>query len=222
MYRPLRSEAVAWRVSTATSWRRPVRNAHRSETARPTAASVAALVSPMRNGVGNMGSVPPVISTARARSSPQPAIGKIVRRASLVMVGNLPSSLHRQGFFRRMRWGLQVVGVHVVRQDRIAGDQIRQGHGPTLPESGSGGVECRPADLAVLEKLAGEVHHGLLLGIEVGKRVLLANIVHNVVSYSGLPGRGGVSVPDEGTAHLPGHGNHDQFLQLRRQAGLVA
>src|SRR2546426_6729198 len=37
----------------------------------------------------------------------------------------------------------------------------------------------------------------LLLGIEVGKRALLANIVHDVVSYTGLPGRSGVSVPDE-------------------------
>src|SRR5688572_1092570 len=70
----------------ATSWPRPVRSVHRSETARPSAASVAAAVSPMRNDVGRMGSVPPVISTARARSSSQPAIGRIVRRASLVMV----------------------------------------------------------------------------------------------------------------------------------------
>src|SRR5262249_7806242 len=51
------------------------------------AARAAALVSLMRNGVGNIGSVPPVISTARAHSSGQPAIGKSVRRASLVMVG---------------------------------------------------------------------------------------------------------------------------------------
>src|SRR6266508_1954594 len=123
-----------------------------------------------------------------------------------------------------MHWGLQVVSVHVVRQHRIAGDQIRQGHGPTLPESGSGGIECRPADLSVLEKLAGEVHHGLLLGIEVGKRVLLAKIVHDVVSYSGLPGHGGVSVPDEGTAHLPGHRNHDQSRQRARRvkAGMTS
>jgi hypothetical protein len=40
----------------------------------------------MRNGVGRIGSVPPVISTARARSSPQPAIGNIVRRASWLIV----------------------------------------------------------------------------------------------------------------------------------------
>src|SRR5262249_41210135 len=53
-----------------------------------TAASVAALVSAMRNGVGRIGSVPPLNSTALARSSPQPAIGRIVRRASLVMVGD--------------------------------------------------------------------------------------------------------------------------------------
>ena len=39
---------------------------------------------------------------------------------------------------------------------------------------------------------------------------------------SGLPRRGGVRVPDEGAAHLPGHGDHDQLLQLLRQAGLVA
>jgi hypothetical protein len=44
----------------------------------------------MRNGVGRIGSVPPMISTARMRSSPQLAIGKIVRSASLVMVGMLP------------------------------------------------------------------------------------------------------------------------------------
>ena len=42
-YRVLRNEAVACRVSTATSWPRPVRTFHRSETARPTAASAAAL-----------------------------------------------------------------------------------------------------------------------------------------------------------------------------------
>ena len=64
-------------------------------TARPTAASAAAPVSPMRNGVGRIGSVPPVISTARARSSGQPAIGKSVRSASLVMVGTPPSSRHQ-------------------------------------------------------------------------------------------------------------------------------
>ena len=38
-------------------------------------------------GVGRIGSVPPVISTARARSSPQPATGTIVRRASVLIVG---------------------------------------------------------------------------------------------------------------------------------------
>ena len=86
-----------------------------------------------------------------------------------------------KAFSVAMRRGLQVVGVHVVRQHRVAGDQIRQGHGPALPEAGRGGVEGRPADLAVLEKLAGEVHHGLLLGIEVGQRALLANVVHDVV-----------------------------------------
>ena len=57
-----------------------MRKAHRSETARPTAASAAALVSPMRNGVAKIGSVPPAISTARARSSSPPAIGKIKKR----------------------------------------------------------------------------------------------------------------------------------------------
>src|SRR5262245_16920908 len=45
----------------------------------------------MRKGVGKMGSLPPVISTALARSSPQPAIGKIVRSASLVMVAGPPA-----------------------------------------------------------------------------------------------------------------------------------
>jgi hypothetical protein len=39
------------------------------------AASAAAPAAPMRNGVGNTGSAPPVISTSRARSSGQPAIG---------------------------------------------------------------------------------------------------------------------------------------------------
>src|SRR5262245_44671559 len=72
-------------MSTATSWRRPVRSAHSSETARPTAASAAAAVSPMRNGVGRIGSAPPVIATVRARSSRQPAIGRIVPRASWLM-----------------------------------------------------------------------------------------------------------------------------------------
>src|SRR5439155_13877539 len=57
-----------------------------SDTARPVAASAAAAVSPIRNGVGKIGSIPPVISTSPARSSGQPAIGKSVGRASLVMV----------------------------------------------------------------------------------------------------------------------------------------
>ena len=85
-------DAVAWRVSTATSWRRPVRSSHKSDTARPSAASAAALVSPMRNGVGRIGSGPPVISTPRARSSLQPGTAIIVRSASLVMIELLSAS----------------------------------------------------------------------------------------------------------------------------------
>ena len=77
------------RVDRRPSGARPVRSSHRSETARPTAASAAVAVSVMRNGVGNIGSVPPVISTSSARSSDQPAIGRRVRSASLVMLGLL-------------------------------------------------------------------------------------------------------------------------------------
>ena len=43
---------------------------------------VAAAVSAMRNGVGNKGSVPPVILTSLARSWDQPAMGMRVRKAS--------------------------------------------------------------------------------------------------------------------------------------------
>jgi hypothetical protein len=54
----------------------------------------------MRNGVGNTGSAPPVISTMRARSSGQPATGKIVRNASCAMIeisprDNRPLPRHR-------------------------------------------------------------------------------------------------------------------------------
>src|SRR5437899_3810837 len=77
------------------------------------------------------------------------------------------SRLHRQGLFGRMRRSLQVVGVHVVRQHRVAGDQIRQGHGSALPESGSGGIECRPDELAVLVTIAGEVIYGYVHHVRV-------------------------------------------------------
>src|ERR1700759_5343477 len=90
-YFPLRSEAVAWRLSIFTFWRRPVRSSHRSVAASPTAESDATAVSVMRKGVGNIGSLGPVISTSRVRSSDPPAIGKRVRRASLIMVGLLGS-----------------------------------------------------------------------------------------------------------------------------------
>src|SRR5262249_34575925 len=77
-------------------------NAHRSAGARPVAARVAAPVSLMRNGVGNIGSVPPVNSTVRARSSDQLATGKIERRASCGMVDVLPyqAKLYRRECLR--------------------------------------------------------------------------------------------------------------------------
>src|ERR1700722_5478949 len=40
----------------------------------------------MRNGVGRTGSVPPVNSTASARSAGQSALGRIVRKASCGML----------------------------------------------------------------------------------------------------------------------------------------
>ena len=101
-YRVLRSEAVACRVSTATSWPRPVRPFHRSETAKPTAASAAALASPMRNDVGSIGSASLVISTSAARCASQPAIGRMVRRNSLLMTGTLLSPI-RTGTFPLQR-----------------------------------------------------------------------------------------------------------------------
>jgi len=60
---PLRSDAVARHTSTATDWRRPVRISHRSAAASPVAARVADPATPMRNGVGRMGSVPPENAT---------------------------------------------------------------------------------------------------------------------------------------------------------------
>ena len=95
---PLRIEAVAWRVSTATSWRRPVRNSHRAEIARPTAPSAAELVSPMRNVVGKIGSVSPVNWTASAFSSGQPAMGISLRSALLVMAGTSPLFVVERSF----------------------------------------------------------------------------------------------------------------------------
>ena len=55
---------MARRVLTLTCWRRPARSSHRSDTARPTAARLAAAAEPMRKGVGRMGSRPPVNSTS--------------------------------------------------------------------------------------------------------------------------------------------------------------
>src|SRR5688572_32646569 len=66
-------------------WRRPVRSSHRSLTARPTTASVAVLVSVIRKGVGSTGSYGPVISTSPARLSGQPAMGRMLRNAALLM-----------------------------------------------------------------------------------------------------------------------------------------
>lgn len=72
MWCPLRSDAVARRVSNEISCRRPVRSSHRSETQDRRPRERQHLVSPMRNGVGRSGSVPPVISTASARFSGNP------------------------------------------------------------------------------------------------------------------------------------------------------
>src|SRR2546425_6777421 len=54
--------------------------------------------------------------------------------ASCSLLSTARPRLHPPGLFRRMRPGLQVVGGHVVRQNRIAGDQICHGHGSTRNE----------------------------------------------------------------------------------------
>ena len=78
---PLRSEAVARRVSTPTSWPRPVFSFQRSDTASPTAPRLAAEVSPIRKGVGRMGSSRPIISASEERAVSHPTVERIVDNA---------------------------------------------------------------------------------------------------------------------------------------------
>lgn len=90
MYLLLRSDAVARRTSTPMSCPRPVRSRQMSDTASPTAARLAAAVSPIRNGVGSIGSALPLNSTSFARGSPQPATAVSVDSVSLNTFALLP------------------------------------------------------------------------------------------------------------------------------------
>jgi hypothetical protein len=95
---------------------RAERDAHRSATARRAAASTAALVSPIWNGVAKIGSVSPMISTARARSSPQPSrslsfLSRIHREGAMLIVDsqihfwqNGKMSAHHRSMMRWPRW----------------------------------------------------------------------------------------------------------------------
>ena len=120
---------------------------HRSAAASPVAASVAAPATPMRNGVGRIGSVPPVNATVSARSADQPATGRIERKASCGMVVTSPvhgsmgeNGAHRGCVAISPSRTVEQAGEHARKHD----DTVQSQRGSARPAAGSRRRLCTP------------------------------------------------------------------------------
>src|SRR5271169_316838 len=114
---------AAWRMSTLTCWRLPVRSRQSSAAASAEAATVACAAVPVAKDEGSTGSLPVRLTSLSALSS-RPAVHNRPARTVLLSGAVIRALLH---FQVRIANDLAVVGVVLAQDRRVVGAAFTAG-----------------------------------------------------------------------------------------------